>query len=160
YPRIRLGTSWPHASYEGYGIGKKTGPTRGALSLFGACLCEHNLTAVKTRISSDRFPFCAVRLNLSFLLWMVLSSTSDSYAQERKLPLGAAVNATISDYCVNCHDAETKKGGLDLETILKRDLFAHSDTWEHVIRKLRARQMPPVGKNRPEERQYDAVEAQ
>jgi hypothetical protein len=35
----------------------------------------------------------------------------------------------------------------------------HADVWEKVVRKLRARQMPPVGKERPDEATYDAVVA-
>ena len=33
----------------------------------------------------------------------------------------------------------------------------HPDVWEKVVRKLRARQMPPVGKERPDDATYDAV---
>ena len=35
----------------------------------------------------------------------------------------------------------------------------HSDVWEKVVRKLRARQMPPVGMKRPEESTYNTVVA-
>jgi cytochrome c553 len=65
------------------------------------------------------------------------------------------VKSLVNQYCVSCHDAEVKKGGLDLERISRADLTAHSKEWEHVIRKLRARQMPPVGKDRPTGEIYD-----
>ena len=50
-----------------------------------------------------------------------------------------------------------KKGGLDLERIAREDTIQHADEWERVLRKLRARQMPPIGKDRPTEKIYDEV---
>jgi hypothetical protein len=63
----------------------------------------------------------------------------------------------VNTYCVNCHDSELKKGGLDLDRILGDDMTRHPDEWERVIRKMRARQMPPLGKDRPTDRAYDEV---
>src|SRR2546425_7135717 len=68
------------------------------------------------------------------------------------------VNSVLSTYCIKCHDAEMKKGGLDLERVSQEHMAQHADEWERVIRKLRARQMPPIGKDRPTEKAYeDAV---
>src|SRR5206468_10107741 len=50
-----------------------------------------------------------------------------------------------------------KKGGLDLDSLSREDVTQQPDVWERVVRKLRARQMPPMGKDRPEERTYDEV---
>ncbi len=50
-----------------------------------------------------------------------------------------------------------KKGDLDLESLSRDDVAPHSAQWEHVVRKLRARQMPPVGKDRPSDKSYDEV---
>jgi hypothetical protein len=58
-------------------------------------------------------------------------------------------------YCVSCHDAETKKGDLNLESILTDRVEDHPDAWEQVVRKLNARQMPPLGKDRPDDATYD-----
>ena len=61
-------------------------------------------------------------------------------------------------YCATCHDEDEKKGGLALDTVALQDVSQHPDVWEKVVRKLRARQMPPVGKkDRPDEATYDAV---
>ena len=70
-------------------------------------------------------------------------------------PLPAPVRSMMSRYCADCHDADTKKGGLDLTGILQAGVTEHRDTWEHVVRKLGARQMPPVGKDRPSDPAYD-----
>ena len=66
--------------------------------------------------------------------------------------------ALVDEYCVTCHDEDEKKGGLALDTAALQDVSQHPDVWEKVVRKLRARQMPPVGKkDRPDEATYDAV---
>ena len=65
--------------------------------------------------------------------------------------------ALIDDYCLSCHDEDHQKGGLSLESIEAHDVAQHPEIWEKVIRKLRGRQMPPIGKERPEDATYDAV---
>jgi hypothetical protein len=67
------------------------------------------------------------------------------------------VAALVDEYCLSCHDKDHEKGGLVLETIASHDVAQHPDVWEKVIRKMRARLMPPVGKDRPDDRTYDAV---
>ena len=53
--------------------------------------------------------------------------------------------ALVDEYCLSCHDEDKKKGELALDTIAAHDVAQHPDVWEKVVRKLRARQMPPVG---------------
>ena len=69
------------------------------------------------------------------------------------------MNAAVSQYCLDCHDGNSKKSELDLERISRDDVAQHSKEWEHVVRKLRTRQMPPVGKDRPTEKSYDELVA-
>ena len=69
----------------------------------------------------------------------------------------APVTNVITRYCVNCHDPDVKKGGLDLETINRAPISQNPDAWERVVRKLRVRQMPPLGKDRPDDRTYDSI---
>jgi mono/diheme cytochrome c family protein len=63
----------------------------------------------------------------------------------------------IQDYCMDCHDAATKKGGLSLEGLNARNPAANPEAWERVLLKLRHRQMPPIGETRPDEASYEAV---
>lgn len=63
----------------------------------------------------------------------------------------------IDAYCVECHDDDKQKGELTLEGVATHDIARHPAVWEKVIRKLRARQMPPIGKPRPDDASYDAV---
>ena len=74
-------------------------------------------------------------------------------------PPKAAVHlfSVIDEYCLSCHDEDKKKAGLALDTIATHDVTRHPEVWEKVVRKLRARQMPPVGKDRPDDGTYDAV---
>ena len=63
----------------------------------------------------------------------------------------------IDEYCLSCHDEDHRKGELALDTIAARAIAQHPNLWEKVVRKLRARQMPPVGRERPDEATYDSV---
>jgi hypothetical protein len=72
-----------------------------------------------------------------------------------------ALNPTLSDvierYCNDCHDKETHKGNLDLATAISRDVTVNPQIWEKVVRRIRARQMPPADKKRPDESTYKTV---
>ena len=57
--------------------------------------------------------------------------------------------AVVNEYCLSCHDEDHKKGELSLEAVASHDVARHPEVWEKVVRKLRARQMPPIGKSRP-----------
>jgi mono/diheme cytochrome c family protein len=59
--------------------------------------------------------------------------------------------ALIGTYCVGCHNARLKTGGLVLEGMSTADVSQHADVWEKVARKVRAGSMPPVGRPRPGE---------
>ena len=86
--------------------------------------------------------------------------TAQQVSAQSTSKIGAPVASVVSQYCVTCHDADVKKGDLDLDSLSLGNVTQHSDEWEKVIRKLRARQMPPIGKDRPDDRRYDAVVAQ
>src|SRR4051812_44688589 len=57
-------------------------------------------------------------------------------------------------YCIACHSGANKSGGLALDVFSKQAIDRHPELWERVVRKLRARQMPPVERARPDERTY------
>ena len=79
-------------------------------------------------------------------------------AQGAAAPAAAAVDephrALVGRYCLACHSDRRRTADLSLEAINAQPLEAHSETWEKVARKLRARQMPPVGGRRPDETAY------
>jgi hypothetical protein len=84
-------------------------------------------------------------------------------AQQRGLAASASSESApphlslIDEYCLSCHDNDHEKGELSLEAVAADSVATHPDVWEKVVRKLRARQMPPIGKERPDDRTYDAV---
>jgi hypothetical protein len=70
-----------------------------------------------------------------------------------------AVKEFVTQHCVACHNREDKRAGLALDAISSEDIDAHPRIWEKVVRKLVARQMPPLGKPRPDDRTYDSFVA-
>ena len=63
----------------------------------------------------------------------------------------------LNRYCVTCHNHKLRTAGLALDTMDVEHVSASADVWEKVIKKLRARAMPPVGRARPDEATYDAL---
>ena len=63
--------------------------------------------------------------------------------------------ATIDTYCVSCHNARAKAGGLALDTTPIDAVHEHPDIWEATVRKLRGRLMPPPGSPQPGQREID-----
>ena len=62
---------------------------------------------------------------------------------------------TLDTYCVGCHNARAKAGGLALDTLPVDAVHEHPDVWEAAVRKLRGRLMPPPGNKQPEQREID-----
>ena len=89
--------------------------------------------------------------------WALVLSALAATALAASLP--APVKAAVGRYCLDCHDGDVTKGNLDLGKILSDDLQTHSVEWERVVRKLAARQMPPTGKDRPAEKEFEHLVA-
>ncbi len=71
-----------------------------------------------------------------------------------------AVRPLVGNHCIECHDAGTAKGKLNLEEVLAEDVAKHSAIWEQVVRRMATRQMPPASrKERPAEAEYEAAVA-
>ncbi|HEY1240405.1 MAG TPA: DUF1592 domain-containing protein, partial [Bryobacteraceae bacterium] len=66
-----------------------------------------------------------------------------------------AQRALINKYCVTCHNARLKTGGLMLDQLDLAHLADHAETGERVVRKLRAGMMPPSGMPRPDRAALD-----
>ncbi|MEQ1897174.1 MAG: DUF1592 domain-containing protein [Vicinamibacterales bacterium] len=64
--------------------------------------------------------------------------------------------AVVDKYCIGCHSARTKAGGLVLEQ-LEIENPANAETWEKVIGKLNAGVMPPPSVPRPERATYQGL---
>jgi mono/diheme cytochrome c family protein len=60
----------------------------------------------------------------------------------------------IDRYCVTCHNARLRTGGLSLDGVDPSLIGRDPETWEKVARKLRTHEMPPPGLPRPDQATY------
>ncbi len=72
-------------------------------------------------------------------------------------PSLSSEQALLNRYCVTCHNERLQTAQLMLDTADVENVAANGDLWERVVRKLRARAMPPVGMPRPDEASYHAL---
>jgi mono/diheme cytochrome c family protein len=83
--------------------------------------------------------------------------TSRSAAAKQAAPAAApsaqtvsANQAVVQKYCASCHNDKLKSGGLAITALDLANVPKNTESWEHVIRKVRTGAMPPVGRPRPE----------
>ena len=64
----------------------------------------------------------------------------------------------LENYCADCHDAETKKGGLNLDALgcSMLDQPANFDEWAKVYRRVSRGEMPPKKKTQPKPEEAQA----
>src|SRR5438105_2797833 len=67
--------------------------------------------------------------------------------------------ALLERYCMGCHNPTLKSGGLILEKLDVAHAGEAAETWEKVIRKVRAGMMPPAGAPRPDRAALDSFAA-
>ncbi len=72
-------------------------------------------------------------------------------------PTPQTEKAVLDQYCVTCHDDQTKTANFSLENADLASAGDHPEIWEKVIRKLRAGMMPPAGMPRPPQAAYDGL---
>src|SRR5947208_10864972 len=101
----------------------------------------------------------AVRVPLTIAALFVACGAIGVGGPQQPIQAASSVPAVMNRYCAGCHNAKTKAGGFTLDTIVTANVSQHPEEWEKVIRKLRARYMPPAGLPRPDEKTYDAVVA-
>src|ERR1700722_14855205 len=111
----------------------------------------------------DKIPL-AEMLKILPIALLSLSIRMVAAGQTASPPTALSERALLDKYCVTCHNDKTKIANFSLQ---KEDLSAdgyHPETWEKVIRKLRAGMMPPPGMPRPPLAKYkelrDWLEAQ
>ena len=63
----------------------------------------------------------------------------------------------VDQYCASCHNDNLKTAELALDVVSAHPVAENAEIWEKVVRKLRARQMPPFGNTRPDETTYDTA---
>jgi hypothetical protein len=63
----------------------------------------------------------------------------------------------LDKYCLTCHNARLKTAGLSLDLANIDRVGDSPEIWEKVARKLRTREMPPIGAPRPDDGTYRGV---
>ncbi len=69
----------------------------------------------------------------------------------------AAHNATMTRYCVGCHNDTAKAGSLSLAHVDLTKIGQNAELGEKLVTKLRAGMMPPVGMPRPDAKTFDSM---
>ncbi len=64
--------------------------------------------------------------------------------------------AMVTTYCVTCHNARLKTGGLALDGLDLASAENDAQIWEKALRKLRGHQMPPPGSPQPMQKDVDS----
>jgi hypothetical protein len=67
--------------------------------------------------------------------------------------------ATITQYCVTCHNERAKVAGLSLEGLTAETIAQRADVMEKAVRKMRGRVMPPPNARQPEGAAIDSLVA-
>ena len=66
------------------------------------------------------------------------------------------VAAFLDQHCVECHDADVKKGGLDLTSLTFDRLDSSTlKSWQHIFERVRNGEMPPNKQPQPEKNEKD-----
>ena len=89
--------------------------------------------------------------------WVVIGASPAQQAAPARPNPATANKAVVDRYCVSCHNQRTKISDLALDTLDISRPGTDGHVWEDVVRKLRARSMPPVGMPRPDEATYNAL---
>ena len=120
--------------------------------------------------TESRFPWASPTV-VALTAVLVLSAVAGVAAQapeasvEALAPAGAVeYRAVLDRYCTTCHNDRLRTAGLTLESLDVAHVGAGAEVWEKVVRKLRAREMPPPRRPRPDDETYghfvDWIEAE
>ncbi|HET9569622.1 MAG TPA: DUF1592 domain-containing protein [Vicinamibacterales bacterium] len=111
-------------------------PTRPTVALaFAAAVLTVTLTAVLTASQSSSAP-----------------QTAPAAAQSPDAQV-----ATITQYCVGCHNDRAKIGGVSFEGVTADSIGQRAEVFEKAVRKLRGRVMPPPGARQPQSAAADSL---
>ena len=91
-------------------------------------------------------------------LWPVLLLTACLPLTVPAAPLPATAKAFFQKHCHECHDADTQKGKLRLDTLAPDFTSpATAEIWGKVFSQLEKREMPPKKKTQPSDTERQAV---
>ena len=101
---------------------------------------------------------------LAALAYPAAAQEPESVSAEANAAVPGEYGAVLDRYCVTCHNDRLSTANLSLEHLDATHVAAGAETWEKVLRKLRAREMPPPRRPRPDDETYvhfvDWIEAE
>jgi hypothetical protein len=88
--------------------------------------------------------------------WLATSFSTNVSGQADEFE--TAVRPLLTETCARCHNGQLAAGGLNVTGMTApASLLEYRETWEKVLRRLRAGDMPPAGTPRPPKAQLDAM---
>ncbi len=88
--------------------------------------------------------------------WVAIAGALGQLALAAPQP-SLAQHEVLEKYCATCHSERAKTAGLVLSNADLARIPDNADTWEKVVRKLRAGAMPPHGAPRPDRTTLDGL---
>ena len=86
----------------------------------------------------------------SLLVGLTLTTSTLSGAELRAIVPEKHLDLMF-DYCMDCHNADTQKGKVNLEDLpLEVDTLQHAELWQKVLDVMNSGEMPPENKRQPE----------
>jgi hypothetical protein len=70
---------------------------------------------------------------------------------------GAVTANPLTQYCLPCHNSRLAEARISFDSLDSERPWTQADTWERVLRQLRARTMPPADNPRPDPKTYEAL---
>jgi mono/diheme cytochrome c family protein len=72
-------------------------------------------------------------------------------------PAAGAPITVVDRYCIGCHNAKARIGGIAFDTLDRTAMGHDAATWEEAIRRLRGHYMPPATAKQPSEAERQAL---
>src|SRR5215470_2974413 len=93
-----------------------------------------------------------------FLLSLLLTTARNGVKAQVSPPATAATEKAVLDrYCVTCHNDRAKVANFSIQKLDISKVGEQPESWEKIVRKLRAGMMPPPGIRRPTPEEYDGL---
>jgi mono/diheme cytochrome c family protein len=88
----------------------------------------------------------------------LLCAADRLWAVKQQAEISRQTKAFFSRHCLECHDADTKKGGLNLDGVDGSIVGAEqADLWTRIYDRVAKGEMPPAKKARPPRAEIDAL---
>ena len=95
-------------------------------------------------------------LTLFVLAFGTLRPVAQTPAAQRTPEGTAPIRSMLDTYCIGCHSAAGRAGGVAFAGMPLDDIGKNAEIWEKAVRKLRGRLMPPPGSRQPDQAEVDS----